>query len=116
MNCHKLLNVVSLGIINWNRNYQKPLTDNVIYIYFFATHPSVLSQDLHPAVTILIFHTFLYLLRISSLFPFSFHPLPYILNPVLLILQSCPAPQLYLEATGQPEHVSFLLFQVSQVS
>lgn len=92
MTCHKLLNVISLGIINWNRNYQKPLIDNVIYIYLFTTHPLVLGQDLHPNVTILISHTFLHLLRISALFSFSFHPLPYLLNPVLLILLvlSCP--------------------------
>lgn len=30
-------------------------------------------------------HTFLHLLRISALFFFSFHPLLYLLNPVLLI-------------------------------
>lgn len=96
MTCHKLLNVISLGIINWNRNYQKPVIDNVVYIYFFTTHPSVLGQDLQPNVTILISHTFLHLLRIAEsqnlspfflLFPsFTLPPQPCAPYPPCLVL------------------------------
>lgn len=62
-------------------------SDRQCHLSTFLYHTSFsFKQALLHGVTILISHTFLHLLRISVHFFFSFHPLPYLLNPVLLIL------------------------------